>query len=64
MINLNKNTTIGDRVAFQEHAYKVINIYKVTDDYMKDHHLLHRTRVTLEKVEDGEPQRLDFAITK
>lgn len=55
----------GETVEQFGSKYKVENVYHLSDEYMKEHDLYHKNRVTLVKIEgvDG-MDRMDFAISE
>lgn len=54
---------IGDKVKmFNNTIYKVVDIYQVSEEYMKEHNLIYKNRITLEKIKGEGPSKLDFAL--
>jgi len=53
----------GDLVTRGESVYLVEKIYQISDEYMKQHDLYHKTRVTLTKISGDGVDRMDFALT-
>lgn len=54
---------IGEEVEMFGSLYKVDNVYQLSNEFMEEHNLQHRNRVTLIKLsgENG-TDRMDFAI--
>lgn len=54
---------IGDKVKmFNNTIYKVVDIYQVSEEYMKEHNLIYKNRITLEKIKGEGSSKLDFAL--
>lgn len=64
MNRISKNTKIGDVVTMnKDTVYKVVNIYQITNEYMEQHNLYHKNRITLKKIKGEGQDQLDFAFT-
>lgn len=55
----------GETVEQFGSKYIVENVYQLSDEYMKEHDLYYRNRITLVKIEGVNGlDRMDFAITE
>ena len=60
-----KDLKIGEIITLQDGSvYKVDNVYEISNEYMKQHNLYHKNRITLSKVKGKGMEEVDFAITE
>lgn len=59
-----KDYKLGEIVTRGQAQYQVTNLYMLTDDYMEEHDLAHKERVTLTRVSGTGAEEHDFAIVK
>ena len=55
-----RDLKIGDTVYMYNGSYEVSNIYQISEEYMKEHNLCYKNRITLKCIKNGEIR--DFAI--
>lgn len=57
---VDRNLKIGDTITMYDKIdYRVKNLYQLSDEYMKEHDLYNKYRITLESLKDG--KTIDFA---